>query len=238
MYTISLCLKSCDNAMTNILYETPYERYFAFGPTKLTDAELLAIILRNGSKEHDVLELANLLLEKYDSSKRIIGLNNYEYNDLINIKGIGAVKAMCVGALLELSKLLHQQKYQRSCKLSDSTIISDIYMEKMRHLKQECVYLLLVDTKCVLLNEILLSSGTFNEALISVKDILFYALHFNASAFIVLHNHPSGDPTPSDSDIKTTLKIFKASKIIEIPLLDHIIIGDNSFFSFKAMGYI
>lgn len=224
--------------MSNILYDTPYEKYEKFGPENMTDAELLSIILRNGSKDMDVLTLSDYILSANDSSKRIIGIQNMSFNDLLKIKGIGKIKAMCIGSLLELSKRMHFQEHESHLQLSNPQIISETYMEKLRHLKQECVFLLLVDVKCKLIKEIRLTTGTVNSSVISIRDIFAVALDNKAFGIIILHNHPSGDPTPSDEDMKITAKLNKASEIMDIPLIDHIIIGDIRFFSFKSMGYI
>lgn len=224
--------------MTNILYDTPYEKYRKFGASSLTDVELLAIILRNGTKNEDVLSLANRILLLGDDDKRILGLQSLDFDDLKSIHGIGPVKAMCLGCIVELSKRMSMQQKKELLDFSNASSIAEYYMEELRHLKHESVMLLLLDGKCRLIKEIRLSSGTVNTSVFSSRDIFMYACQYNAVAFILIHNHPSGDPNPSNNDFTVTGKIKAAGELMDIPLVDHIIIGDKVFYSFRAKGYI
>ena len=224
--------------MTNILYETPYEKYRKFGPSALTDAELLAIIIRNGTKHEDALSIASKILASGDGQKRILGLQSLKYEDLLNYPGIGEIKAMCLGSFLELSKRMCMQEREKSILFSDSATVADYYMESLRHLKQENVLLLLLDGKCHLIKEVRLSNGTINSSVFSTRDIFLNAYQYEAVAILLLHNHPSGDPQPSNEDYKVTGHVKGAGELLGIPLIDHIIIGDMCYFSFKAKGYI
>ena len=122
--------------------------------------------------------------------------------------------------------------------LNNPESIADYIMEQVRHLEQENVLLLLVDTKCNLMKVVNLSKGSINASIVSVRDIYINAVGSKASGVILIHNHPSGDPTPSVNDIDITQKIIKAGEIMEIPLLDHIIIGDRRYVSLKQSGYV
>ncbi len=217
---------------------TPYEKYQSLGPESLTDVELLSILIRNGTSKKDALAIADELLGKYDRDGRIIGLFNLTADELMEYEGIGRVKAMCIGSLFELSKRISKQKKQEALSLSSPSSIADYYMEQLRHLMQETTYLLILDVKCNILKEIKMTSGTINSSLVSVRDIFVYALLYKASGIVLLHNHPSGDSTPSRSDISLTAKLKEASEFMDIPLIDHIIIGDMNYFSFKSKGYI
>ena len=217
---------------------TPYDKFYTFGVGSLSDVELLAIIIRNGTKEMDAVSIADNLLADFDSESRIVGLLNSSYEELLTYKGIGKIKAMCIECIIELSKRLHKQSRQEMISFTNPGSIADYYMEQMRHLENEHVYLLLLDVKCKLIKEILVSSGTNNSSLVSTRDIYINALNYKASAIVLLHNHPSGDPKPSSFDMNITAKIKKAGEFMDIPLFDHIIIGDMVYFSFKNMGYI
>lgn len=218
--------------------DTPYNRFLEKGPEALSDAELLAIILRNGSRNENACELANRILNMSGGNGRIIGLQNISFPELMDIDGIGKVKAMCIGCIIELSKRMHMQNKQAVLNLNNPNSIADFFMEEVRHLEVENVILLLVDVKCNLIKYELLSKGTVNCSLISVRDIFISAIRCKASGIILIHNHPSGDPTPSSNDIEITKRIKEAGNMIEIPLFDHIIIGDRRFVSLKQNGCI
>ena len=120
----------------------------------------------------------------------------------------------------------------------DPATVAGLYMERMRHLETEHVYLLLCDSKNHIIKEILLSKGTVNASVVSPREIFIEALRYHAVSVLLIHNHPSGDPDPSEQDIMVTHKILEASRMIQIPLLDHIIIGDNIYTSLKEKGYL
>lgn len=220
------------------LYFTPYDKFQALGVQSLSDVELLAIIIRSGTKDMDALALADNLLALHDSKSRIVGLQNVSFEELISFKGIGKVKAMCIECIIELGKRMHKQSRRELLNFSSPKSIADYYMEQLRHLEQECVYLILLDTKCNILKEIHLSSGTVNSSIVSIRDIFINALNYKASGIILLHNHPSGDPTPSKQDFSITINVKEAGILMNIPLFDHIIVGDMNYYSFKATGFI
>ena len=224
--------------MTSITNELPYDKYERLGPGALTDIELLSIIIRNGTKDEDAITLSSRILSMCDEDGRIIGLQRMSYEDLLAVKGIGKVKAMCLGCVVELSKRMTMQSRKADLKLNSARSISDYYMERFRHLEHECVFALLVDIKCKLIKEIMISTGSVNSSVLSTRDVFISALRHKASFVILIHNHPSGDPNPSDNDIAITRKVKKAGDFLDIPLLDHIIIGDMNYFSFKNLGYI
>ncbi|MCR4749589.1 MAG: DNA repair protein RadC [Lachnospiraceae bacterium] len=224
--------------MTNNTIELPYDKYQRLGPSALTDTELLSIILRNGTPKEDAISLSARILSLCDDENRILGLTRLSYEDLLQIDGIGKVKAMCIGCIVELSRRMSMQSRKADLKLNDPKTISDYYMEKFRHLDRETVYLLLVDSKCNLIKEVTLTTGTVNSSLLSSRDMFICALKHKACGIIVIHNHPSGDPSPSKSDIEITAKLKRAGSFMDIPLIDHIIIGDRTYYSFRNQGYI
>jgi len=217
----------------------PYEKFRNLGPENLTDEELLAIILRTGTRNKTALELANEVLQKADFGKSgLLGLHQISLKQLSQIKGIGPVKAVKIKCITELSKRIAAATARSSFTFQTSGSVAAYMMEKIRHLTREEVHLLLLDAKGHLMKDFLLSTGTVNISLLSPREVFIEALNFGAVQFIVAHNHPSGDPTPSADDKKVTDTLFKLGNQLELPLIDHIIIGDNRYFSFKEHGLL
>ena len=212
----------------------PYERFLRFGPENLTESELLAIILRTGTKDASALELADqvLALTKHPR-KGLLGLYDLTLEDLMKIKGIGQVKAIKLKSLAELSMRISCSRASRGLSFHHADKVADYYMEKLRHLNTESVYLLCLDTKAHLIHEEKISDGSVKMALISPREIFLKALEHKAVYILLLHNHPSGDPSPSSADYQITSDLAELGIKMDIPLLDHIIIGDNVYFSFK-----
>lgn len=217
----------------------PYERFLKYGPESLTDAELLAIILRTGTKEKNALDIAGEILNLQGSRKgKLIGLHQLSLTQLKSIPGIGEVKAVKIKAIGELALRMARQSYSKKPKLDSPEKIADYYMESMRHYTTERVLVTMLDGKGHLLGEEILSTGTVNASLISPREVFIQALKFEASGIILIHNHPSGDPAPSKQDKLVTTQIHECGKLMNIPLIDHIIIGDHTYSSFKELGLI
>lgn len=219
--------------------EMPYERFVRFGPENLTEAELLAIILRTGTKEVSAVELAEkvLALAKYPR-EGLLGLYDVSLEELMSINGIGMVKAIKLKCLTELSMRISCARAKQGICFTRSGMVADYYMEKLRHRNTECVLLLCLDSKGQLIGERKLSDGSVRMALISPREIFMEALNCKAVNIILLHNHPSGDPTPGESDFELTRNVRDVGEKLDIPLLDHIIIGDNRYTSFKELAYL
>lgn len=213
----------------------PYEKALKYGIETLTDVEILAVILRTGACKIKVLDLAKLLYEKA-GSKGLVGLASLEIDDLVKIKGIGRVKAIQIKSIIELSKRLAKFKANEKLDFSKSDTVAEFYMQDLRHLQQEHLILVLLDSKCCLIKDVVLTVGTVNSSLIDKRDIFIRALKSGAVQIMLIHNHPSGDPTPSKADIKVTKEIYEAGKILGVNLTDHIVIGDNTYVSLKAIG--
>ncbi len=218
--------------------ERPYEKCAAGGPSVLTDGELLAVILRCGTKNQSALELAWEVLGKHPAYKGLEGLHHMDVNMLMEISGIGRVKAIELLCVIELSKRLARTQAAERPDFSSPENIASYYMEEMRHLDRERVLLLLLNRRFGLLKEMILSSGSADSAFVSVKHIFMEALRHDASNLILLHNHPSGCPEPSREDILLTKRVKEAGELLGIPLKDHIIIGDQSFSSMKGCGVL
>lgn len=218
--------------------ERPYEKCRRYGAENLTDIELLAILLRSGTKGENSLGLAKKILYPESSNKGILNIHHWTLEQLIGIKGIGKVKAIQILCLSELAKRLSKASAFDSLCFNSPASIAQYYMEDMRHKKQEYMKLLLLSTRNHLIDEINISKGTVNASLVSPRELFVEALHKNAVSIILLHNHPSGDPTPSKEDILLTKKVKEAGRLIGVELLDHIIIGDNQYISLYEKNII
>ncbi len=218
--------------------ERPYEKCEKYGAQALSDAELLAVIIRTGTKTKRSVELAMEILNMAGKRDSLSGLNNLTMTQLMRIPGIGRVKAIQIQCVLELSK-----RIQRSCTsmgpdCTNPDVIAGYYMEDMRHYRQEHLILLMLNTKNKKIGDMVISKGSVNAALISPREIFLEALRHNAVNIILLHNHPSGDPTPSREDIEVTQAIAGLGRMLGIRLLDHIIIGDKTYKSLFQCGFI
>ena len=216
----------------------PYEKCISYGPEFLTDAELIASIIRSGSKEYTSVALADHLLDLRKGKAVLKGLCSLSFEELTSVPGIGRVKAVQIQCVFELAKRMSRQEAKKTLNFSEPDSIAEYYMEDFRHKEQEHILLLLLDNKSNLLGEKLLFTGTVNASIISPREIYLEALKFHAVGIILLHNHPSGDPTPSDADRRITRKVREAGSLLDIPLLDHIIIGDKKYVSFHEEGYL
>lgn len=212
--------------------DRPYEKCLEMGASALSDSELLAVMLRTGTKGQSALELAQYLLNEQCGNEGILNIHSFTQEKLKAIKGIGTVKAIQILCLSELAKRLAKASAKEGLIFSLPSTIAEYYMEDMRHRKQEHMKLLMLNTKSKLVGEADVSKGTVNASLVSPRELFIEALGKSAVSIILLHNHPSGDPTPSENDIFITKRIQEAGKLIGIELLDHIIIGNNCYMSF------
>lgn len=218
--------------------ELPYERFLRFGPENLTEAELLAIIIRTGTKTQSALQLAEqvLKLAKYPRDG-LQGLYNVTLEELRSISGIGEVKAVKLKCLTELSKRISESTAKEGICFKSSAQVAGYFMEKLRHKDTECVVLVCVDARGRLISSKQISQGSIKMALISPREIFLEALNHRAVSILLVHNHPSGDPTPSKADMELTENVREIGETMDIPLLDHIIIGDNRYVSFKEESW-
>jgi len=225
--------------MKNKISETlPYERFLRFGPESLTESELLAIIIRTGTREKSALELAEEVLKMAHYPKEgLLGLHDLSLEELMSVKGIGQVKAVKLKCLAELSGRISAAKAKEGLNFSTSGQVAAYFMERMRHRQTECVMLACLDAKGQLLGERKLTEGTVRMSLISPREIFLAALECKAVNVILVHNHPSGDSTPSEADWELTMNVRSLGEQMDILLLDHIIIGDQNYFSFREANW-
>ncbi len=219
--------------------DRPYEKCLRLGPESLSDAELLAIMIRTGSKDENSLDLAYKILALNYPNEGILGLLNLTLQQLMGVKGIGKVKGtqlLCIG---EFSKRIWKRNITLERKsFQDPQTIFQYYKEELRHLKKEQFCMMLFNTKMELIKDIILSQGTINASLASIREVFLQALRFEAVKIIIVHNHPTGNPAPSKEDIALTNRMKEAGALLEIPLMDHVVIGDTTYYSFKERGLL
>ena len=212
----------------------PYEKFISYGSRALTDSELLAILLRTGTRGMNARALGETVLaETARYGNRLLGLYHIPLQELQKIDGIGKVKAIQLKTVAELSTRMAQAKAKGKLSFHSPESVADYYMERFRHESVEYIMLLLLDSGLHLIDESILSKGTVNASLVSPREVFIQALQVQAAGIMLLHNHPGGNPVPSENDIRVTERIEQIGMLTDIPLYDHIIIGDNKYFSFK-----
>lgn len=216
--------------------ERPYEKAVLHGVETLTDAELIAIILRSGTKDYSSIDLANRILNAHFMHKGLLGLQYIRREELLALKGVGNTKATQLLAVAELSNRMNKLRLKKELDFNNPETIARYYMEKCKYLKKERTYLMLLSTAHTLIKELVLSEGTVNSALLSPREIFIEALRYEAVNIILVHNHPSGIPEPSNADYIATKKVIEAGNLIDIHLSDHIIVGNGCYVSMMERG--
>jgi len=219
--------------------ERPREKLAAHGPSTLTNPELIAILLRTGVPGKNAIEVARELLEKYGSLR---GLSRCDVAELSGVRGIGFAKAVQLVAAFGLGQRLAHETLSKQ-KIDSPEIVNELVGAEMRMLRKESLRVILLDTRYHLIRVEQVSVGSVNESIAHPRDIFHPAVAASAYAVIVVHNHPSGDASPSQADHSLTRRLAEASELLQIKLLDHIIIGapgDGSagYFSFKEAGVL
>lgn len=205
--------------------ERPYEKLEIYGAEKLSNSELLAIIIKTGTKEKTAIMLAQEVLTNISNLR---DLQYLSIQDFMKIKGIGKVKAIQLKAVCELTKRM-SRPLNNQIKIKNSKDVANLLMPEMRYEKREIVKLLLLNSKNLILKIVDVSLGGANFAYLEPKDILQEAIKTQAQKIIIVHNHPSGDSTPSKSDYNLTNRLYEASWLLGIELIDHIVIGDGTY---------
>lgn len=208
--------------------EKPRERLFTYGIENLSNSEVLAIILQSGIQGENVIDLSNRILSKYNFNT----LQNLSLQELIKIRGIGPANASKLLASFELSKRTSQPNLQNK-KINTAQDIANYFIPKLKNKKKEYFYCVFLDTKNKIIKSKLIAIGTLNSSMVHPREIFKPAIKESSNSIILLHNHPSGDPTPSKEDIIITKRIIKAGKLISIQVIDHIIIGTNDYWSYN-----
>lgn len=206
----------------------PRERFQKFGPNALSDAELLAIILQKGSKQENVIDMSNRLISKYGIDK----LSDLSLKELQEIKGIGPAKALQIKALFEFSKRHNLYKINEN-PIKSAKDVFEYASQRLLGKNKEYFMILLLDSKNRIIKDEIVSIGTLNASLIHPREVFKSAIKESANSIILVHNHPSGDPSPSKEDEEITKRIFDAGELLNIKVLDHVIIGNEKYHSFK-----
>lgn len=213
--------------------ERPYEKMQMYGAKFLSNSELLAIIIKTGTQEETAIELAQkvLTMQNTKEEENLRFLQEISIEEFMQIKGIGKVKAIQLKAMCELAKRMARPIHDLNCTITFPEDIAKLMMEELRYEKREVVKVILLNTKNIVQKIIEVGVGSTSLAVIEPKDVLVDAVKMGIPKIILVHNHPSGDPTPSKADIELTQKMEKASQLLGIQLLDHVVIGDGKFTS-------
>lgn len=211
--------------------ERPYEKLQMYGASKLSNSELLAIIIKCGTKEETSVSLAQkiLNLKGNNNTKDLRFLQDISVEEFTQIKGIGRVKALQLIATCELAKRMSRPITSLKIIIKNTKDVADLFMDELRYEKRELVKLLILNSKNVVLKTVDIALGGGNFAALEPKNILCEPIKMQAQKIILIHNHPSGDPTPSKGDYQVTDRIYECADMMGITLLDHVIIGDNKF---------
>lgn len=215
--------------------ERPRERLIKFGASRLSEAQLLAIILRTGGGGKSALDLA---LEMLNTFRNLRNIESAAQSEFRSLKGIGAAKIAQIKAALELGRRLSEEPNEKGPAFSSAQDVFIFYAQRMRILKKEVFRSALLDAKNRMFSDYQLSEGTLTNSLIHPREAFREAIREAAASVIFVHNHPSGDPVPSREDIAITERLVQAGEIIGIKVLDHVIIGDSTYTSMMEKGYI
>jgi DNA repair protein RadC len=213
--------------------ERPRERLLHYGPEALSTAELLAILLRTGSRGENVLDLATRLLVEFDG---LGGLVRASLAELSALPGVGPAKAAQLTAGLEMGRRLLITAPHERPQITSPADAANLLLLEMAYLEQEHLRLLLLDTKNRVLASPVVYKGNVNTSVIRIAELFRQAIRHNSTAMILAHNHPSGDPTPSPEDVRVTRQIVEAGQLLDIEILDHLIIGGGRYVSLKERG--
>ena len=216
--------------------ERPYEKFMTFGVDALSDADLLAVILKTGTKNKSSLDIAHSILQGHHGN--LLNLYDVSFDEFLKIEGIGKIKAIQLKCIAELSKRIARTNSGYSLSLDNPKSVAEYYMENLRHNKNEHFICAYFDIKNHFLGDYDLAVGSYNCAYVEEREILRIGLEKRAASIILIHNHPSGDCNPSQSDIEMTEKIHEKASFFGFSIRDHIIIGDNRYFSFYEHNII
>ncbi|MBQ6446975.1 MAG: DNA repair protein RadC [Bacillus sp. (in: Bacteria)] len=215
--------------------ERPRERFIKQGPESLANHELIALLIQTGSKNESVLTLANKLLIHFDGLRL---LKDASLDELKAIKGIGTAKAIQLMAAIELGRRVSNLEFTDRYCIRSPEDAAKYMMNEMKFLSQEHFICLYLNTKNQVMHKQVVFIGSLNASIVHPREVFKEAFRRSAASIICLHNHPSGDPSPSREDIEVTKRLVECGKIIGIDLLDHIIMGENKFISLKEKGYV
>lgn len=216
--------------------ERPVEKCLSLGIESLSNSELLAVLINSGTKEKSAMELAEEVLAK--DEKGISYLRESTMEELMTVRGIGETKAARIAAAVELGKRLASKPVHKGLKVENDEDIAELFMEDMRHQKREIFKALLLNSKGGVISAETISVGELNSTVVHPREVFGSAVKKSAAAIAFVHNHPSGDPTPSGEDFATTARLVECGRLLGIKVVDHLVIGDGRYMSMRAMGKI
>lgn len=212
----------------------PRERFFHCGVKGLSDQELMMVILESGTKAVNVAEVAQAVLQ---TSEHLGSMQKLQFPELMQITGIGKAKAIKILAAIELGKRIHTYEYVRTKRIRSPKDCAHLFLADLRFEQQEQFICLYLNTKNEIIHQKKIYVGGLNSIVIHPREVFQQAIRVAAASVICLHNHPSGDPTPSQDDIKTTKRLIEVGELVGIEVLDHLVLGDNTYVSLKEKGY-
>ncbi|WP_306454087.1 RadC family protein [Evansella halocellulosilytica] len=215
--------------------ERPRERLLREGAQALSNQELIALLLGSGTRNESVIQLSARVLQHFNGLRL---LKEGSVKELQEIKGIGEAKAVLLKAALELGKRIRQLPPEDRYVIKSPEDVADFMMEEMRHLTQEHFVTLYLNTKNQVIHKQTIFIGSLNASIVHPREVYKEAFRYSAASIVCLHNHPSGEPTPSHEDIEVTKRLTECGRMIGIELLDHVIIGDQKYCSLKEKGYV
>lgn len=215
--------------------ERPRERMMHYGAESLSQAELLAILLRTGTRRESAIHIAQRILNQIGSLRQLADLS---IEELMTIKGIGPAKAVQLKAGIELGRRMANSRLNEPVTIRSPQDAAELLTEQLRYLQKEHFVCLFLNTKNHVVAQETLSMGSLNASIVHPREVFRAAIKCSSASIICAHNHPSGDPTPSPEDISLTKRLLQAGDIVGIDVLDHLIIGDSSFVSLKEKGFM
>ncbi len=215
--------------------ERPRERMLQFGAQALSNAELLAILLRTGTFAESAVMLAQRVLAECDGLRNLVDTS---VEQLTAIKGIGLAKALQIQAGIELGRRLARSSKNKTVTIRSPRDVAEYVMEDLRYLQKEHFICLFLNTKNHVIGQETLSIGSLNASIVHPREVFRAAIKRSSASIICAHNHPSGDPSPSPEDIELTKRLMEAGNIIGIDVLDHVVIGDRKYVTLKEHGYM
>ena len=220
--------------------ERPREKLFNKGAQALSSSELLAILIRTGRKDESVMRVAERLLNNFsrEGSNGLSALGTALPQEITKVKGLGKAKAVTIAAAIELGKRMATAGMAGQAVIRSPQDAAELLMPRLRYERCEQFVGLMLSVKNHVVAQPTISVGTINASLVDARELFRMAIGYNAASVIVAHNHPSGDPTPSGDDIKLTKRLLEAGQLLDIPITDHVIIGDGRYISMREQGII
>ena len=215
--------------------ERPREKLIALGPEYLSNSELLAILFRTGSRTQTAVDLAKTVINQFGDLHQLSQLNFRKFSQ---VKGIGMTKAVTLATSFELARRIASLPATQKFKINSPELVFQKYGPIVAHLKKEIFMVLLLNSANILLRDLRISEGTLNASLVHPREVFQPAINEPAASIILLHNHPSGEVQPSLEDKNITQRLIQSGKLLDIPVIDHIIIGQDAYFSFKEEGLL